>query len=233
MNIISALVCVVLIEVIYLVLKKLNIKFREVETPFERVDYFLVFLLFALNVMMVLAEVCFEMDYYVRSFVVCAPLILMLVVLNLRKQPFTSVGLNLRNLPQALLFMLIFEFASYAINGFHFLVPLSTYPTLFQFGKSAVLISLVAINEELFYRGFIQTRLTSINWLFGICVAALFFAIAHIPRYWIFEGMGGYTLFHTIFGIFLGGFVSGYLYWRTKNIIAPFLSHFLGGLLGV
>lgn len=232
MNIIAALVCVVLIEMIYRVLKKLNIKFREVETPFERVDYFLVFLLFALHVMILLAEVCFEMNYYVRSFMVCAPLILMLVVLNLRKQPFTSVGLNLRTLPQVLLFMLILEFALYAINGLqgHFL---NTYPTLFQFAKSAVLISLVAINEELFYRGFIQTRLTSINWLFGICVAALFFGMSHIPRYWILEGMGGYTLFHTIFGIFLNGFVNGYLYWRTKNIIAPFLSHFLGGLLGV
>ncbi len=83
----------------------------------------------------------------------------------------------------------------------------------------ALLFSLaVAVSEELFFRGFVVTRLRSLtrSWTAAILLSSAIFALLHIPQGWLPVAL--------IFG--LSALLGFWLAWR-RNLIVPILAHTL------
>ncbi|OKY78516.1 MAG: Metal-dependent membrane protease, CAAX family [Candidatus Methanohalarchaeum thermophilum] len=73
----------------------------------------------------------------------------------------------------------------------------------------AIFISIFAgFTEEIFFRGFIQTRT-------NIWIASILFAVTH----------SGYGIIIQIISPFLFGLIIGYLYEKTESIIGPIVAH--------
>ncbi|MBN1452914.1 MAG: CPBP family intramembrane metalloprotease [Anaerolineales bacterium] len=85
----------------------------------------------------------------------------------------------------------------------------------------------IGLTEELFFRGYLMTRMC--QWLGkyrGLLAASLLFGFGHIISRVVDQGIG-YLLPATYVGLqtFLGGLFFGYLYLRTKNIWPSALLH--------
>jgi membrane protease YdiL (CAAX protease family) len=75
------------------------------------------------------------------------------------------------------------------------------------------------IIEETFFRGMLLERF-SLKWKIStaIIVSAIFFAIPHLPN---------------VFGAFIFGMAMSLLYFKTKTLIAPMISHFINNLITI
>lgn len=75
------------------------------------------------------------------------------------------------------------------------------------------------IIEETFFRGMLLERF-SLKWKIStaIIVSAIFFALPHTPD---------------IFGAFIFGLAMGLLYFKTRSLIAPIISHFVNNIITV
>lgn len=90
-----------------------------------------------------------------------------------------------------------------------------------------------AFAEEVAYRGYVQTRISSrYGYIAGILVSALFFSLQHIH---IFQTSWLIQFFQTqLLHVFLFGIFSGYLFFKTKeNIWSVFSFHALGNIFSV
>lgn len=77
---------------------------------------------------------------------------------------------------------------------------------------------LAAISNELFYRGFLFTRLKQfVDWKIAVLISALLFGVYHYLNF----GLSGF-----IMGVVVS-IVSGWLMQRYNNVAAPALFHFL------
>lgn len=77
--------------------------------------------------------------------------------------------------------------------------------------EMTILCVLIALSEEIFFRGFVQTK-------FGIILASIIFALVH------FRYVKKPVLFVIVL---LESFFIGYLYLITKNILVVFITHFI------
>lgn len=77
--------------------------------------------------------------------------------------------------------------------------------------EMSLLCILIALSEELFFRGFIQAK-------FGIYIASIIFAFVH------FRYVKKPIL---LMIVLLESFFIGYLYLKTNNIIVVFIAHFI------
>jgi len=86
--------------------------------------------------------------------------------------------------------------------------------------------AVVGTTEELFNRGFFQTRFTDMyGSKAGIIISAVMFAAGHIPVSLFVHGYGFWNLM--TYMVFTGtfGIIMSYLFIKTRNIIAPILLH--------
>ena len=85
---------------------------------------------------------------------------------------------------------------------------------------------LVPIFEELFTRGYFQTRLTEDFGAAGaILITALMFAFSHTQYYRLSVMSLGMLL-----GIALGSIIMGYIFHRTRSLIAVIVAHAIGNI---
>lgn len=84
------------------------------------------------------------------------------------------------------------------------------------FGFVFVTYLLVALPEEAFFRGMLMDSI-GLNWK-GVFISSLLFALAHGHRYFLY---GDYLAFFTFFP----SLIMGYLYMKTRNILAPTVFH--------
>lgn len=88
--------------------------------------------------------------------------------------------------------------------------------------------AVISLFEELIYRGFFLERLSwFLNPLAAIVLSTLFFAAMHFA-----QGSIAVVLFD-LATVLADGIVYGIIYYRTKNIYASFIAHFLANLIGV
>jgi len=86
----------------------------------------------------------------------------------------------------------------------------------------AYMVIFVGIGEELLFRGLIQRELTkTFGWKWGLISASLLFMVMHLS--WRSMPELGFT--------FLGGLLLGYIYYRTKSLIAPIVIHGVGNVV--
>ncbi len=150
-------------------------------------------------------------------------LILALGLWHMRQRDLSlaEVGLRRDNLTRYIVLGLLLAiptgFAEYFI-----LTPAPTFPT-FEFKYLArdlvYMIGFVGLGEELLFRGLIQRDLTTLfGWKWGLVGASFLFMVMHLT--W----RSSLELLFT----FIGALVLGYIYYRTRSLVAPIVMHGVG-----
>ncbi len=97
--------------------------------------------------------------------------------------------------------------------------PSPAFPTFevkYLLRDMAYMLLFVGIGEELLFRGLIQRDLEkAFGWKWGLFGASLMFAIMHLT--WRSIPELGF--------VFVAGLVLGFLYWKTKSLVAPIVAH--------
>lgn len=136
---------------------------------------------------------------------------------------FTAMVSLITVVPYIILFCLYAHYLDNASFSFN-------YPKFFP-SEILIQIFVVALPEELFYRGFLQNSLKQKfnheKTFFGflsksIILTNIFFALSHV--------MGGFSIFRIL--TFFPGLIFSFLAIRTKSIFAPILFHALCNIVG-
>ncbi len=97
--------------------------------------------------------------------------------------------------------------------------PAPAFPSFevkYLFRDMAYMFLFVGLGEELLFRGLIQQDLTrAFGWKWGLVSASLLFAVMHLT--WRSLPELGF--------VFLAGLILGFLYWKTKSLVAPIVTH--------
>lgn len=95
---------------------------------------------------------------------------------------------------------------------------------------SLVLINflLVAIPEEVFFRGYLQKQLGNTIW--SIVIVSLLFAIAHFITICVFRGPGLFVCSINIL-TFFPSLVMGFLYYKTKTLWSSIFFHTVANIV--
>lgn len=91
-----------------------------------------------------------------------------------------------------------------------------------------IAISLItAFSEEIVFRGFILSRLMTIqkSELFANIISAVLFSLIHLPIILFVLQYNPASLASYLFLTFILGLANGYLFIKTKTIVAPTISH--------
>jgi len=100
-----------------------------------------------------------------------------------------------------------------AFPGFEFKYLLRDVVYMFGF---------VGLGEELLFRGLVQRDLTkALGWKWGIILASVAFAVMHLTWRSIPE----------LFFVFFASLIFGYVYHRTKSLVAPIVIHGMGNVI--
>jgi hypothetical protein len=109
--------------------------------------------------------------------------------------------------------------------GEYFIIyPAAAFPTFevkYLLRDLFYMVCFVGLGEELLFRGLLQRDLTNaLNWKWGIFLASLMFAVMHLTWRSIPE----------LFFVFFAGVILGYLYYKTKSLVAPIVMHGIGNV---
>lgn len=191
------------------------------------VSYILIMLLYYV-MGVVYAKQNLYLGYYANFFLATFCIIFVLI----RKQSIKSIGFNRKNLLKSMLLglilssvLLIINLMSGILGGYQFdIVSI----LLQKFGYYFFVIALV---EEIIFRGFIQTRIYGItkNSVFAIMVVGFMFMTIHIPFQMGVAKMGLLTFivnnYITLLFTFVWHFVFNFLYSKYNSIVAPTIFH--------
>ena len=162
------------------------------------------------------------------------------ICLRAEKRPFVSIGFQLngrwfRELGYGTVggagIMAVTALIAMGSGGFHWARGAGDWRTL---ASGFALFTLVALNEETLFRGYLfQRLLDGLGRQGGLWVGAALFAFAH----WGNPGMHGATLFWASVNIALAGFLLGLCYLKTRSLALPIGVHLgwnftQGNLLG-
>lgn len=84
------------------------------------------------------------------------------------------------------------------------------------------MVFFVGLGEELLFRGLVQRDLTkAFGWKWGVALASLMFAVMHLTWRSVPE----------VVFVFFAGMLLGYLYYKTKSLVAPIMAHGIGNVM--
>jgi len=179
---------------------------------------------------------------YKLGLFVAGPLVILFVM---GERDWAGLGFTLGDVPaqlwSSLLLILVF-------GGFNLVAGSAAAPIrqrAFTWGQLAMGFGFtylwnlfeVGLVEEFFFRGLLQTRLTSVlqSPVSGILAASLLFGLAHAPGLYLRAADKGgplgeaptllNTVLYTILVLSPTGWFMGLLFWRTQSLLAPFLVH--------
>ncbi len=108
------------------------------------------------------------------------------------------------------------------IVEYFIITPTAAFPTFeikYLARDLVYMVAFVGLGEELLFRGLIQRDMTSLfGWKWGLLGASLMFGVMHLT--WRSVPELGFTFF--------AGMVFGYLYYRTRSLVAPVIAHGVG-----
>jgi uncharacterized protein len=184
------------------------------------------------------------LQYIYNSILIAIPLIM----LFLEKSELKSIGIKTSNLIKAVFLGLLFSVIflsiglmskvivySYEYNSFFNLKDLREIIIQSFAGTKLIFpFIMVGISEELAFRGYIQTRISSqIGNLWGVIITALLFAMLHMPTIIVRLNVTVYSA--TIYAISLIpiSIVLGYVFLKTKNLILVSIIHISIDIVGL
>jgi len=140
-----------------------------------------------------------------------------------KKLSFTELGFKRDGWLKYVLFGIVVG-APIGIGEYFILYPAPAFPS-FEFKyllrDMGYMICFVGVGEELLFRGLVQKDLTrAFGWKWGIILASLMFAVMHLT--WRSIPELGF--------VFLAGLLLGYVYHRTKSLVAPIIMHGIGNV---
>ena len=147
------------------------------------------------------------------------------------KQPIKSIGIHKGNLGKTIVWGICGGVILIALKGiFSYcmgwrninLMVMRLYPLLsFSFG---------AIQEEIVFRGYIQTRLKGLikNDALILMIVAIMFLLVHYPVMWM---VGGYLPLDRVIWLVILSFVCGVVYKKTDNVWSAIIVHLLYNLV--
>ena len=105
------------------------------------------------------------------------------------------------------------------------LQPAPAFPVFevkYLFRDIAYMIFFVGLGEELLFRGLVQRDLTkAFGWKWGIILTSLMFAVMHLT----------WRSLPELAFVFVASLAFGYLYYRTKSLMAPVVAHGIGNVM--
>ena len=105
------------------------------------------------------------------------------------------------------------------------LYPAPAFPTFevkYLFHDIAYMVFFVGLGEELLFRGLVQRDLMkAFGWKWGLILASLMFAVMHLT----------WRSLPELAFVFFAGLAFGYLYYRTKSLMAPIVAHGIGNVM--
>ncbi len=111
------------------------------------------------------------------------------------------------------------------IAEYFVLHPAPAFPTFEVqnlFRDMVYMIVFVGLGEELLFRGLVQTDLMkALGWKQGLLLASLMFSVMHLTWRSVPE----------LFFVFGAGLLLGYIYYRTKSLVAPIIAHGVGNVM--
>lgn len=174
----------------------------------------------------------------VSGWVPVHPIVIMLPLvglLNGRVEGRGREGLGLVVLKPARSLLLAFVFAALTLGRYLLVLrfggiplrvpPLTTETAVSLIGVFAVDVLIIALFEEVVNRGYIQTRLQSAWGFSGVVVATALFATLHLPSALLNLGPEPQAILFRFVQAGLGGFVFGYVYWRTGSALTTIVVH--------
>ena len=103
--------------------------------------------------------------------------------------------------------------------------PAPTFPVFevkYLLRDAVYMFGFVGLGEELLFRGLVQRDLTkALGWKWGIILASVAFAVMHLTWRSIPE----------LFFVFFASLIFGYVYYKTKSLIAPIAIHGAGNVM--
>jgi len=191
------------------------------------VSYILIMLLYYV-MGVVYAKQNLYLGYYVNFFMATFCIICVLI----RKQPIKSIGFNKNNLLKSMLLGLILSSVLLIINLISGILGGCQFDTVSRLiQKLGYYFFVIALVEEIIFRGFIQTRIYGItkNSVFAIMVVGFMFMTIHIPFQMGVAKMGLLTFivnnYITLLFTFVWHFVFNFLYSKYNSIVAPTIFH--------
>jgi len=111
------------------------------------------------------------------------------------------------------------------VGEYFVIYPAPVFPTFevkYLLRDLFYMVCFVGLGEELLFRGLLQRDLTNaLGWKWGVVLASLMFAVMHLTWRSIPE----------LFFVFLAGMILGYLYYKTKSLVAPIVMHGIGNVI--
>ena len=99
---------------------------------------------------------------------------------------------------------------------------LPTFEVKNLFLNMVYMLGFVGLAEELLFRGILQQDLTKVlGWKWAIILASFLFAVMHLTWRSIPE----------LFFVFFSSLLLGYLYYKTKSLVAPIVMHGVGNVI--
>jgi len=110
------------------------------------------------------------------------------------------------------------------MSEYHILRPAPVFPTFevkYLLRDLVYMVFFVGLGEELLFRALVQKDLTkALGWKWGLVLASLMFAVMHLTWRSIPE----------LIFVFFAGLILGYVYYRTKSLVAPIVIHGIGNV---
>jgi membrane protease YdiL (CAAX protease family) len=176
-------------------------------------------------------------EVFVKAVVFGLPVFL--VVLNKEKKDLTSLGISTKNFFESVYlglslgaFFWFFGQLSNFIRHKGVLTLREIQPTSPEFGGFLLLALITAWWEELLFMGYILNRLLKVisaEWKVALITSTMF-SLVYIPNM-IVKGVSIWQMLLQIILLFSLGLGNSILMLRTKNLIAPILSHALWGAM--
>lgn len=111
------------------------------------------------------------------------------------------------------------------VSEYFIITPAAAFPSFeirYLFRDLAYMVVFVGLGEELLFRGLVQREMTNLlGWKWGLIGASLMFGVMHLTWRSIPE-----LLFTSS-----AGFLFGYLYYRTRSLVAPIIAHGVGNTI--
>lgn len=225
-------------------LLKSNEGFYKNIARYQRIDALLAIGLFCIICLLYATTAILETKYPAIKessiFIGCGLNILMIVVtilfIKIRRDSFSSIGINSGKWKRSCLIGLILAVLFFYTNCLSHVIDGADFVGIKDIFKFAVYYLIVALGEEIVFRGYIGTRLYGFikNQYLVIIINGILFVLMHFPYRMIVYGMtiSDLTISNMgwIIDLFITHIVLTFIYLKTNSLYGSIISHWMSNL---
>lgn len=166
------------------------------------------------------------------------PIIYFLIERKIRKRTRENIGLNLTNLGSDFRKVWLLILVSIVLQVFYFIIYKNVFPEVFAHvlertsliesfnGKLILSLLILALGEEIAFRGLVQKRL---GWvmkpIYAIFLTSVLFALMHI------SSGDSLVVIIDLTTVFIDSVLFGVIFYKTNNIYMSWVAHAIGNII--